>query len=208
MPLPRCTCALHSTRPPPSSPSTYPICPAAAAFGQSLASLFEGEKSPAKKAAALAVLASLPADGPALHLAKRARHVATEAERVGAFAAACRGVEGGAGAQLARLGELMNESHASCRDDYDCSSPGLDELTEAARAAGALGSRLTGAGWGGCTVSLVEAGKVDAFLAALAAGFYAKRGLGGDKEALAAMLFASVPGSGAAIYTPPASVEV
>lgn len=100
----------------------------------------------------------------------------------------------------------MNESHASCRDDYECSSAGLDELTEAARAAGALGSRLTGAGWGGCTVSLVESGKVDSFIAALTGSFYAKRGV--SKDALSSMLFASVPGSGAAIYTPPASVEV
>ncbi len=100
----------------------------------------------------------------------------------------------------------MNESHASCRDDYECSAESLEELTAAARAAGALGSRLTGAGWGGCTVSLVEASKVGAFTAALADAFYAKRGVAAD--AVAGLVFASAPGSGAAIYTPPAVVDV
>ena len=68
----------------------------------------------------------------ALELRKRARHVCSEAERVYAFQAACAGkrldgslIEGGEPAQLALLGELMNASHASCRDDYECSSPGM-----------------------------------------------------------------------------------
>lgn len=58
----------------------------------------------------------------------------------------------------------MNESHASCRDLYDCSSDNLEVLTKMAREAGAYGSRLTGAGWGGCCVSLVSADKVTEFL--------------------------------------------
>ena len=54
------------------------------------------------------------------------------------------------------LGKLMNESQASCKNTYKCSSKLIDVVTELARGSGAVGSRLTGAGWGGCTVSMVE----------------------------------------------------
>ena len=66
----------------------------------------------------------------------------------------------------------MNESHASCRDDYEISCPELDRLTSIAGEAGALGSHLTGAGFGGCTVSLVERDRVEGFIDALAGKYY------------------------------------
>jgi galactokinase len=58
--------------------------------------------------------------------------------------------------RLKRFGELLFESHESCRRLYDCSSPELDLVVAAARRGGALGARLTGAGWGGAALVLVD----------------------------------------------------
>jgi len=66
----------------------------------------------------------------------------------------------------------MNESHASCRDYYDCSSEELEVLTKMCLKAGAYGSRLTGAGWGGCAISLIPFDKVDEFLNAIKSVFF------------------------------------
>ena len=76
-------------------------------------------------------------------LCKRALHVFSEAQRVYDFRDACDGATVPPKA-FRKLGDLMNESHASCRDMYDCSCPELDELTEVCRKSGAYGSRLTG----------------------------------------------------------------
>jgi len=77
-----------------------------------------------------------------------ARHVVTENARVLAFAAALRGHD------IDALGPLLLASHASLRDDFAVSTPELDLLVDAFVAAGALGARLTGAGFGGCVVGL------------------------------------------------------
>ena len=148
----------------------------------------------------------MPRSEAAFELQKRARHVASEADRVGALQAACAAQEGGEAAALREMGRLMSESHASCRDDYECSSPGLDRLCELATANGALGARLTGAGWGGCIVALAHADQAPALLAALKAEYFAPKGLAPD--ALDKALFVSAPCSGAAIYTPPTSFEI
>ena len=81
----------------------------------------------------------------------RARHVVTENERVLAAAGAL------ASGDLVELGRLMLESHASLRNDYAVSTPELDALVDALVAAGALGARLTGAGFGGCVVAVAHA---------------------------------------------------
>lgn len=74
---------------------------------------------------------------------------------------------------MKELGELMNVSHKSCDELFDCSSPELNELTQMARDFGALGSRLTGAGWGGCCVSLVLKSDLENFIQKLM-GYYTK----------------------------------
>jgi N-acetylgalactosamine kinase len=99
----------------------------------------------------------------------RARHVLTEADRV---AAAVEALSAGA---LDVLGALMTASHASCRDDYAVSCPELDELVEIALSSGALGARLTGAGFGGCTVNAVPVADVESFLRQVDRRFYARR---------------------------------
>jgi len=91
-------------------------------------------------------------------LLRRARHVTTEQARARAAAAA---LEAG---RMAELGELMERSHASLRDDYEVTGEALDALADAARTApGCLGARMTGAGFGGCTVNLVERGAEEDF---------------------------------------------
>lgn len=97
----------------------------------------------------------------------RAYHVFGEAQRVYQFRDICE--KGEYQNQLEDLGKLMNESHFSCRDLYNCSSPELEVLTELCRKSGAFGSRLTGAGWGGCCISLVPFEKVGPFLKAIEA---------------------------------------
>jgi galactokinase len=83
---------------------------------------------------------------------RRARHVASENARVLEAVALLRA------GQLDRVGPLLVASHASLRDDFGVSSPRLDTAVEAALAAGALGARMTGAGFGGSALALVPAG--------------------------------------------------
>ncbi|HAZ43165.1 MAG TPA: galactokinase [Cyanobacteria bacterium UBA11369] len=87
-------------------------------------------------------------------LRRRARHVVTENNRV---------LEVLQGVSAIRFGELMNASHASLRDDYEVSVPALDTLVAMLQETpGVFGARLTGAGFGGACVALVEEGKADA----------------------------------------------
>ena len=102
-------------------------------------------------------------------IVKRARHVFSEAARVDEAEAALV-----AGDWLA-LSTLMDASHASCRDDYEVSSPTLEELIAAAKAAGAAGARLTGAGFGGCTINLVPNRDASFFLAMIERSFYQQK---------------------------------
>jgi N-acetylgalactosamine kinase len=121
-----------------------------------------------------------PEDGFKLHA--RYRHVVEEGRRVEQALAALRQGD------VAGLGRLMDQSHASCRDLYEISCPELESLTAIAREAGAEGSRLTGAGFGGCTISLVREDRLDGFLRRTAAAYY--RGfLRRGEEELSSILF-------------------
>lgn len=132
-------------------------------------------------------------------LYKRAKHVYSEALRVLQFREICVGAsDSESPSVLQDLGNLMNESQDSCSRVYDCSCPELDELVKLARDAGAYGSRLTGAGWGGCTVSLVPEAQVDAFIDKIKNAYGPYKGLEGEK--LHEVIFATKPSSGACVY--------
>ena len=104
-------------------------------------------------------------------LFRRARHVIRENERVDAFCAAV-----GAG-DLGAAGALLREGMASLRDDYAVSTPELDALCALGDAApGCYGSRLTGAGFGGCTLHLVAPGAAERVAATIRTGFAARFG--------------------------------
>ncbi|KAL0216958.1 hypothetical protein RCL1_007441 [Eukaryota sp. TZLM3-RCL] len=111
----------------------------------------------------------------------RALHVLTEARRVHEF------MKQSSEGNLIEMGNLMNESHASLRDLYNCSTPSLDELSSLCLANGALGSRLTGAGWGGMTISLVRSEDVNKLIDALWNSFYVARGI--DESQRESVLF-------------------
>ena len=82
---------------------------------------------------------------------------------------------------LVQMGLLMNASHDSLRDDYEVTGTELDTLVEEARKIpGVLGSRMTGAGFGGCTVSLVEEGAIDDFKKQVGEKYRERTGLTAD----------------------------
>jgi len=98
-------------------------------------------------------------------LRRRARHVVTDNQRVHEVTALLR-----SGA-VAGIGPLLTQSHRSLRDDFEVSWPEADAAADAAVAAGALGARMMGGGFGGSVIVLAEAGRSDAVLAAVTAEF-------------------------------------
>ena len=130
--------------------------------------------------------------GDAFALLRRTRHVLSEAERVEQAEAALRD-----GDALA-FGQLMDASHGSCRDDYEISCPELEELIRIAKEAGAVGARLTGAGFGGCTVNLVAEPEVPGFLTRIDRYFYRSRL--DHSERVGHYRFIFKPQAGAAVY--------
>ena len=126
------------------------------------------QSRPAIKALRDATLEDLAVAGADLTtvIRNRCRHVITENARVQAAAAALEKND------LAEFGTLMFESHASLRDDYQVSCAELDVMVELARAQeGVYGARMTGGGFGGCTVNLVKAESVEAFRVAVSEAY-------------------------------------
>jgi len=105
-------------------------------------------------------------------VSKRARHVVEEIERSKQAEAL---LEAG---NIQRFGELMNECHISLRDLYEVSCPELDTMVRVAQSLeGCYGARLTGAGFGGCTVNLVAREMADKFASSIARGYESKTSL-------------------------------
>jgi galactokinase len=108
-------------------------------------------------------------------LLRRLRHVVTEFHRVQEAERMLRARD------IAGFGELMYRSHWSLRADFAVSHPALDRLVEIAAANGAVGARLTGAGFGGCIVALCN-GSAESLLHAFRWDYYANRAPSGDEE--------------------------
>ncbi|MEU9505139.1 galactokinase [Micromonospora sp. NPDC048170] len=131
----------------------------------------------------VAALRDVPADGLADALARlyedvtrrRVRHVVTENQRVLDTVALLRA------GRVHEIGPLLTASHASMRDDFEITVPEVDTAVEAALTAGALGARMTGGGFGGCVLALVDAERADAVAAAVTAA-YAERGFGAPRH--------------------------
>ena len=118
----------------------------------------------------------------------RARHAVSEMKRV----LDC--VEALSKSDFVMVGELINQSHISLRDDYTVSCPELDTAVDASLAAGALGSRMVGGGFGGSAIALIETSKTSETIHAVEKAF-------ADKKFKAPRFFTSLPSQGAEIIS-------
>lgn len=134
-------------------------------------------------------------------LQQRALHVFQEASRVLAFRRINEESDIIELEKLQHLGNLMSKSHASLHKLYECSHPSVDSLVDRAMRCGAYGARLTGAGWGGCIVAIIDKNEVQQFVDALRTYLYQNSTK--DRTELKDMVFPTAPNQGAVIYTVP-----
>ncbi|RMD44766.1 hypothetical protein DV735_g308, partial [Chaetothyriales sp. CBS 134920] len=134
-------------------------------------------------------LSQFPIRAASFKLRQRALHVLQEAHRVLEFRRILS----------ESLGELMNQTQLSCREVFECSCPEVDDICAIARTAGAYGSRLTGAGWGGCTVHLLPQTAVGAVVSALKEQYYFKKFPNISNETLSEAIVTSKPGQGSSL---------
>jgi galactokinase len=118
----------------------------------------------------------------------RARHAITEMKRV----LDC--VEALSSGDFVKVGQLMNQSHLSLRDDYNVSCPELNTAVEASLTAGALGSRMVGGGFGGSAIALIQASKTSETISAVEKAF-------ADRKFKAPRFFTSLPSQGAELLS-------
>ena len=118
----------------------------------------------------------------------RARHAITEMKRV----LDC--VEALSNGDFVNVGQLMNQSHHSLRDDYNVSCPELNTAVEASLAAGALGSRMVGGGFGGSAIALIQASKTSETISVVEKAF-------ADKKFKTPRFFTSLPSQGAELLS-------
>jgi galactokinase len=116
----------------------------------------------------------------------RARHAVTEMQRV---MDAVKVLEA---KDFVALGQLLNQSHTSLRDDYTVSCPELNTAVEASITAGALGARMVGGGFGGSAIALIHAAHTQATIAAVEKAF-------ADKKFKSPRFFTSLPSQGAQV---------
>jgi galactokinase len=119
---------------------------------------------------------------------QRARHAVTEIARVQSAVVALRAND------FTTLGQLINDSHTSLRDDYTVSCPELDLAVDASLAAGALGARMVGGGFGGSAIALINADSIESVKEAVRKA-YADRGFKAPR------FFTSLPSAGASART-------
>ncbi|KAG0664118.1 galactokinase [Monosporozyma unispora] len=147
-------------------------------------------------------LTSFPVRFQVLKLYQRAKHVYSESLRV---LDALKVMTGSSFEKdedfFKTFGGLMNQSQASCDKLYNCSCPEIDRICEIALANGSAGSRLTGAGWGGCTVHLVPAEKVESVKKALIDQYYKVKFPEITEQQLEDAIIVSKPALGSCVYT-------
>lgn len=139
------------------------------------------------------------------NLHSRVRHVFAESLRVYEFRGLCLDPKASHDdlSLYTSLGQLMNASHDSLSRDYENTCDELESIISIARENGSLGSRLTGAGWGGSTVHLVPKEKVQSVMAALKKGYFAKRWPDLKDDEVEKALLESQPAGGACVYSVP-----
>lgn len=138
-----------------------------------------------------------PVETDYFRLVQRTRHVLSEERRVVQFAAVCKNADANT---LQELGAIMNASQESCDKYFNCSCPEINTVCDIARNNGAYGARLTGAGWGGCTVMLTTEPNVPKLIKAIKDQYYAVKFPNLTPEELDDAVLATQPGSGSAVY--------